>query len=102
MPISPPDAPAKRRGRPWVILLVILALLPLAAWTVVVLMSLLLSVQRWGPARVYRVSGAATYPPPGISGVSYARGRWYRQNLRTGDWVLEWYWLPRERRAPGG
>lgn len=87
------DASAKRRhGRRWLFGLMIAVLLPPVALVALVITSLLGPVRQWAVTRMYQLPARTTYPPPGISGVSGAPGGWTQQNLRAGDWVLEWKW----------
>jgi hypothetical protein len=96
---KPADTPTKNRsGRRWLIGIAILALLPPGAFAALLVISLLGPVQQWAGTRVYQLPARAAYPPPGVSGVSGEPGGWTRQNLRAGDWVVEWRWLARTRR----
>ena len=96
MLISRQDADAKPRSRRrWLLLLAILLLVPPAAWTLVVMVSLFRPVKQWRFTRTYRLPPSATAPPHGISGSSGGVGAWTEQSLRVGDWVLEWRWRSR-------
>src|SRR5690349_2170551 len=101
MPVLSEPKPPQLRRRRWKVLALLLLLLAPAVLVLPVVTSMLMQVERWGPARLYMLSAAAPYPPPGVSGVSAAPGQYYRQNLRLGDCVLEWHWLPRTHRASG-
>jgi hypothetical protein len=81
-----------RGGRRWLPFFVLLGLLPFTL-LIAILVPLALQARRLGGARTYRLSAGASYPPPGISGISGMRGGWNQQHLRVGEWVFEWKWL---------
>lgn len=85
---------AEGSGRRWLPLLAFLGLVPLTL-LLAILVPLALQARQFGGARTYVLSTSATYPPPGISGISGLPGGWNQQHLRAGDWVFEWTWLPR-------
>jgi len=88
------DPPTPRRtGRNWLPLWGFLALVPMSLLGVI-LIPLGMQAKQVRSTRAYQLPAAATYPPPGISGVSGLPGGWMQQNVRAGNWVIQWHWLP--------
>ena len=94
MPDAQPDPATRRRaGWRWLPLWSLLALVPLAALGLV-LIPLAVQAKQIGSTRTFQLPSSATYPPPGISGVSGLPGGWMQQNLRVGNRVIQWHWRP--------